>query len=261
MYVPKRNQKKIDNVDSSSILSLKDLIERRKEKKKNPTSSDSRKQKKRKNRGVDKRNARDKTEREQARKRAKNALKKKAELYERIISGKEKSKKSDLCSVDFEQKKIEKVWIKDEFNRDRQVFLGSEEHRNILKGIREAEEHTLRHNEEAELFIRGTSRIDPLDGGVKTHPNVLSDQAKMHLDKIRQETRKGREEAQNRKRRRESIMSRIRSNGEDEKKKMRDKNKALNLVQLLLNKRGGHHVPPTTTDESRSEQLLSDLFH
>ena len=59
MFLPKKNVKKIENVDSSSLLSLKALIDRTKKKKKKRKSEPSVGTKKRKNAGVEKRNAKD----------------------------------------------------------------------------------------------------------------------------------------------------------------------------------------------------------
>ena len=55
MFLPKKNVKKIENVDSSSLLSLKALIDRTKKKKKKKRKSEpSVGTKKRKNAGVEK---------------------------------------------------------------------------------------------------------------------------------------------------------------------------------------------------------------
>ena len=273
MFLPKKNVKKIENVDSSSLFSLKALIDRKKK-----TKNDPRKMKKKRkirNPGIEKRNARDLEFRDEERKRmkrSKKSLEKKAEKYNQMISGNTKNESLDSSYlVDFEKKKKKKkkssdvheiegkILIKDEFGRDRWVKQGSEVHRSVLQYMEEHEHSRLYNDEDS---YRGmTKRID---GGVKSQvDNVLSEAEKQELDQVREETKIGRELFRQKQKRRDEIMNRLEQQTDMGTKV--NKKKALELVQRMLKKSQHPRNEVTTsrstvTDEERSQILLSEIF-
>ena len=271
MFLPKKNVKKIENVDSSSLLSLKALIDRTKKKKKKRKSEPSVGTKKRKNSGVEKRNAKDLEYRDEERKRlkrSKKTLEKKAEMYNRMISGSTENDSVDSSYlVDFEKKKKKnpdvnatepgkKILIKDEFGRDRWVEPGSEEHRTVLQYIEEHEYSQLDDNDKHLETIRR------IDGGVKSQlDNVLSEAEKRELERVREETKRGRELSRQKQKRRDEILNRLEQQNVTGRKA--NKKKASELVQQMLLKKAQRCKDDRETgitDEERSQRLLSEIF-
>jgi len=273
LYLPKskKSLKKIENIDSSSLLSLKALIDRKKKTKTQEKTKVQEKTKKierkLKNRGVEKRNrdrdSRDDSDTDWKRlKRSTESLQKKAEIYNRIVSGIEKQKDSSLYSVDFEKKKSKnptpprsrnKVCIKDEFGRDRWVEPGSEEHRDVLRYIEEHRRSQHRYDDEEVDYHEVR-----IDGGVKSqYDNILSESDKQELERVQEETKRGRELSKQRQKRREEIMNRLQQDTMDTQS---DKKRASNLVQNLLKKSQSRSSSNAITDEERTQRLLSDIF-
>ena len=269
--IPKKNVKKIENVDSSSLLSLKALIDRTKKKRKKSEPSVVTKKRKIQNAGVEKRSAKDLEYRDEERKRlkrSKRALEKKAEMYNRMISGSPKNESTESSYlVDFEKKKKKKpnadattgkkILIKDEFGRDRWVEPGSEEHRNVLQYI---EEHEYSQHDDDDDKHLGTIRR--IDGGVKSQlDNVLSEAEKRELERVREETKRGRELSRQKQKRRDEILNRLEQQNVTGRKA--NKKKASELVQQMLLKKAQRckgDRETGITDEERSQRLLSEIF-